>query len=115
MIAVTEIALQKLINYFNENNISSSLRIALMQGGCSGTTLGLAIDDAKEDDFIESFDELTILIDKNLLEQCRSVSVDFIESGSRAGFSITSSDPIPGAGAGCMSGSGSCGSGGCGC
>jgi iron-sulfur cluster assembly accessory protein len=113
MIAVTEIAQQKLSNYLRENNISSPLRIALMQGGCSGAALGLAIDETKEDDFIQSFEEVTFLMKQELLEQCGSISVDFIESGSKSGFSIQSANPLPGAGTGCMSGS--CNSGGCGC
>ena len=113
MIVVTETARKKLINYLSDNNISSPLRIALMQGGCSGASLGLAIDEAKEDDFIQSFDDLTFLMKKELLEQCGSITIDFIDSGSKSGFSIKSSNPVPGAGTGCMSGS--CNPGGCGC
>lgn len=115
MIVVTQTARQKLVDYLTEHNISSPLRIALMQGGCSGSALGLAIDEAKQDDFIESFDDLTILMERNLLDQCGSLTIDFIESGSRSGFSIASSNPLPGTGNGCSSGTGSCGSGGCGC
>ena len=113
MIAVTKTAQQKLINYLSENNISSPLRIALMQGGCSGAALALAIDEAKDDDIIQSFGELSVLMNKDLLEQCGSISIDFIESGSKSGFSIQSSNPVPGVGKGCTSGS--CNSGGCGC
>ncbi len=113
MIAITETAQEKLINYLSENNISSSIRIVQMQGGCSGSVLGLAVDEAKDDDFVQSFDELTFLAEKKLLEQCGAFTVDFIESGSRSGFSIQSTNPLPGAGAGCNSGS--CDSGGCGC
>lgn len=113
MIEVTEIAQEKLLEYLNTNNISSSVRIALMQGGCSGPTLGLALDDAKDDDLVKSFDELTVLMEKNLLEVCGSISVDFLESGDRSGFRVTSLNPVPGSGGGCSSGS--CGSGGCGC
>lgn len=115
MIAITEIAREKLASYLQENNISSPLRIALMQAGCAGTALGLALDETKESDLVQSFDDLTVCMDKELLEQCESVAVDFVETGKKSGFSITSSQPVPGAGGACGSGSSSCGSGGCGC
>jgi len=57
--------------------------------------------------------DLTFLIEKELLQQCGDVTIDYIDSDSRAGFSVRSSRPPPGAGSGCSSGS--CGSGGCGC
>ncbi len=113
MLDVSDLANEKLIEYMESNNISSSLRVALMQGGCSGPALGLALDDVKETD--ESFvkKDLTFLVEKGLLEQCGTISVDYVDSGPRSGFSISSANPLPGAGSGCSSGS--CGSGGCGC
>lgn len=113
MLDVSDLANEKLIEYLQSNNISSSLRVAVMQGGCSGPALGLALDDQKETD--ESFVEqdLTFLVDKSLLEQCGTIRVDFVDAGPRSGFSISSANPLPGAGGGCSSGS--CDSGGCGC
>lgn len=113
MIAVTEIAREKLVNYLEENTLTSPIRVTLIQGGCSGAVLGLAIDEAKEDDVVESFDTLTFLMNRKLLEQCGSFSIDFVESGEKAGFTIGSSNPLPGVGSGCSSSS--CKSGGCGC
>ncbi len=112
MLDVTDLANEKLIEYMKLNNISSSLRVAVMQGGCSGPALGLAIDDVKEAD--ESFvkQDLTFLVEKGLLEQCGTISVDFVDAGPSSGFSISSANPLPGAGGGCNTGS--CGSGGCG-
>jgi len=113
MLNVTDLANERLIEYLKSNNISSSLRVVLMQGGCSGPALGLALDDVKETD--ESFvkKDLTFLVEKGLLEQCGTISVDYVDAGPRSGFSISSANPLPGAGGGCSSGS--CGSGGCGC
>jgi HesB-like selenoprotein len=112
MLDVSELANEKLLEYMKANNISSSLRVALMQGGCSGPSLGLALDEEKETD--ESFvkQDLTFLVEKSLLEQCGAISVDYVDAGSRSGFNISTTTPLPGAGNGCSSGS--CGSGGCG-
>lgn len=113
MLDVTTQANEKLVGYMKENNITSALRVMLMQGGCSGPSLGLALDEKKPLD--ESFkrQDLTFLVEKNLLEQCGAIKIDYLEAGSRSGFSISSSNPLPGAGGGCSSGS--CASGGCGC
>ena len=50
---------------------------------------------------------VTFLVDGDLMEQCGSVKVDFIEAGYRSGFAITSANSL-GTGGGCCSG-GSCG------
>jgi len=94
------------------NKISSALRVALMQGGCSGPSLGLALDDEKPGDASFTKKNLIFLIEKSLLEQCGSITVDYIDIGQRSGFNIIAEKPIPGGG-GCSSGS--CGSQGCGC
>lgn len=111
MLEVTSIATEKLTEYIKDNNVTSPLRVALMQGGCSGPSLGLALDEKKSED--ESFeqDNLTFLVDKTLIQQCGNITVDYHDAGSRSGFSISSTNPLPGAGGGCSSGScGSCGS-----
>lgn len=113
MLNISDLATEKLLAYLKDNNISSALRIAVMQGGCSGPALGLALDEKKETD--ESFDHngLTFLVEKSVLEQCGTISVDYMDAGAQSGFTINSETPLPGAGGGCSSGS--CGSSGCGC
>lgn len=108
---ITNGAVIKLKEYMEQNNLDSALRIALMQGGCSGPSLGLALDEPKDNDRIFKNDGLKFLIEKGLLEACGAITVDFIDAGPRSGFGITSKIPLPGGG-GC---GGSCSSGGCGC
>ncbi|MBU0674869.1 MAG: hypothetical protein KJ950_09530 [Proteobacteria bacterium] len=55
--------------------------------------------------------DLTFLVDNDLMKNCESIKIDFMESGMRSGFTITSKIPVAGGGSGCGS---SCGSGGCG-
>ena len=113
MLDVTELANEKLIKYLKSNNISSSLRVAMLSGGCQGPALGLALDEEQDTD--ESFEKqgLTFLVERSLLEQCGTITIDYIDAGSRSGFMVQSQNPLPAAGGGCSSGS--CGSGGCGC
>jgi Fe-S cluster assembly iron-binding protein IscA len=113
MLEVTEMAGQKLKEYFEQNKIESAVRVALMNG-CSGASLGLALDEAKATDTTADRDGVRVIIDNELLGQCGAVRVDFAEGsgcGCSGGFSVTSSVPLPSTGGGC---GGSCSSGSCG-
>jgi iron-sulfur cluster assembly accessory protein len=110
---VTDVAVSKLKEYMEQNNIDSALRVALMQGGCSGPSLGLALDEPKDNDKIFENNSLKFLIEKGLLETCGSIKVEYIDAGPRSGFGITSKNPLGGGGGGGGCG-GSCSSGTCG-
>ncbi len=105
MFEVTEIAANNLKAYFEQNKVDSPVRVGLMQGGCSGAALGLALDEPKADDKVFEDKALKFIIAEDLLGQCGSVKVDFIEAGYRSGFSITSANPVGGGGCGSCNGS----------
>ena len=113
MLEVTELAITNLKDYMAQNKVDSALRVALMQGGWSGPSLGLALDEPKENDTKVEEGGLTFLVDNELMQTCGDIKVDFAESGMRSGFSISSTIPVSGGG-GCSSGSCGSGSGGCG-
>jgi iron-sulfur cluster assembly protein len=50
----------------------------------------MALDEPKEDDEILKNDGITFLINKQLLEQVKPLTVDFVESAYGSGFSIAS-------------------------
>ncbi|MFO7461584.1 MAG: iron-sulfur cluster biosynthesis family protein [Desulfatiglandales bacterium] len=50
----------------------------------------MALDEPKEDDEIMDNNGITYLMNKQLLEQVKHVTVDFVESAYGSGFSITS-------------------------
>jgi iron-sulfur cluster assembly protein len=106
---VADAAVEKLQEYLAQNNLDSPLRVALMQGGCSGPSLGLALDERKDNDEVFQKKDLTFLIEKGLLDLCGSISLDYIDDGSRSGFSISSANPVGGGGCGGSCSSGSCG------
>jgi iron-sulfur cluster assembly accessory protein len=112
MLEVTSQANTKLVEYMQENNLTSPLRVFISSGGCSGPALALALDEEKQGDQVFNQKDLVILVEKNIIDQCGSITVDYIDAGNRSGFSIQSANPLPGGG-GCSSGS--CGSEGCGC
>jgi Fe-S cluster assembly iron-binding protein IscA len=72
----------------------------------------LALDEPKDSDLKVEEEGLTFLIDTELMTSCGDIKVDFVESGMRSGFTISSRIPVAGGGGGCSSGgcsSGSCG------
>jgi iron-sulfur cluster assembly protein len=50
----------------------------------------MALDEPKEDDEIVKNDGITFLINKQLLDQVKPLTVDFVESAYGSGFSIGS-------------------------
>lgn len=111
MLEVTSSAVENLKSYLDQNNIESAVRISLMQGGWAGPSLGLALDEPKDNDTTFEEDGVHFLVEQGLLTTCGTIKVDFLDAGHRSGFSITAANPIGGSG-GCSSGS--CGTGGCG-
>ena len=112
MLEVTEAAVKNVKEYMSQQNIDSAVRITMMSGGCSGPSLGLAIDEAKDNDQTFQQDGVSFIVDKGLFETCGAIKVDFVEAGSGCGcsgggFSISSEKALPG---GC---GGSCSSGSC--
>lgn len=110
MLTVTPSALAQLKTYLSANNIESSLRVTLLNGGCSGMSLGLAIDEKKESDRTITFDEVIFLVEESLLLQTGKILIDFVEKTKDPGFAISSEKQVGGGGCG----SGSCSSGNCG-
>jgi len=69
----------------------------------------LALDEPNENDKVFEENGLKFLVEATLLERCGAVKVDFVESGYRSGFSISSANSL--GGGSCSTGScgGSCG------
>ena len=70
MLEVTETALTNVKKYLSDSNIESAVRITMISGGCSGNSLGLALDEAKENDLTSEQDGVNFLVEKALAETC---------------------------------------------
>jgi Fe-S cluster assembly iron-binding protein IscA len=116
MLEISESAVQNLKEYMSKNNISSAIRV-LMQSSCSGTNLGLGLDDDKKiSDQVFEQDGVLFLVDKSLFTTTGAIKIDYVEPsgcgcGGSSGFSVSSENKLA---AGSCS-SGSCSSGSCGC
>ncbi|MBN1106875.1 MAG: hypothetical protein JXL84_25960 [Deltaproteobacteria bacterium] len=50
----------------------------------------MALDEPKEDDEVKENNGITYMINRQLFEQAKPISVDYVESTMGAGFSINS-------------------------
>jgi len=105
MVTVTQPAKAQLDAYFAENQ-KAPIRVFLSSGSCSGPRLTLALDEPKDSDDVFEVEGYSIVVDKELLEKAKPLSIDFACSG----FSIDSSLELGGGGCGggCSCSSGSC-------
>ena len=84
MITVTPNAAEKLSAYLAENNVDSAVRV-MVANGCGGPSLGLALDDRKENDHALENEKFTLLLAEDLAGECGKVTVDFVEKTSGCG------------------------------
>ena len=102
MIQVTEEALTKLEELRgSQGGKHSAIRLAVMGGGAAGPGLGLIVDEAGPEDVSYDVEGVVLIIDRGLLEYCRSVTIDFTtgEEGkcggaSGSGFLIETEKPV---------------------
>ena len=102
MIQVTEEAWTKLEELLHsQGGEHSAIRIAVMGGGSRGPGLGLIVDEAGTDDLSYDVEGLVLIIDRGLLEYCRSVTIDFAVGAegkcggaSGSGFLIVPANPL---------------------
>ena len=98
MLEVTEKANEMIKKFFEDKEEANPIRIFLSQGGWSGPSLGMALDEPKDDDEIVKDNGFTYLINKELFEQAKPINVDFVDSGMGQGFSISSKLEMGGGG-----------------
>lgn len=116
MLDVTPSALINLTDYLRQQKIDSAIRITMMSGGCAGPALGLAVDDTKENDKTFEYEDVSLVVDKELLATCGAITVDFIDKSDggcgcagSGGFAVTCEKPLADGGCSCSCSSGSCG------
>lgn len=106
MFDVTEKA-GEMIKGLLEGKDPQSVRIIMTEGGCSGRSLGMALDAQQAEDEVFTEQGITFIIDKGLFDEVKPISIDFVQSAMGAGFMVKSA-LTAGGGGGCGSSGGSC-------
>ncbi len=87
MIEVTELCLEKLKVFQEEENTDKPLRLAIVSGTSSSSNLGFVPDTPTEQDDVYDFEGFKIVIDKKLMEYLELVQIDFVNT-EKAGCSV---------------------------
>ena len=95
MFEVTEKASNMIKDFLKDKDEFPPLRLMLSQGGWSGPSLGLALDELKDGDELFTDRGLTFVVEKEFYEKIKPVKVDYVESPMGAGFNISSNMPKP--------------------
>lgn len=103
-VKIDDLALKQLMSLLSEKGLDSkTLRIIVAGMGWGGPQFNLALDEQKENDFVQVVDELTFLVDKNLLDEFKGFSIDSFNQGGNTGLYV---QPIAKPESGCTSCSG---------
>jgi len=95
MFEVTEKASEMIKDFLKDKDVIPAIRVMLSQGGWSGPSLGLALDESRDGDKVFDDRDLTFVVEKDFFESIKPIKVDYVESVMGAGFNIESSMPKP--------------------
>ncbi|MBI2943852.1 MAG: iron-sulfur cluster insertion protein ErpA [Candidatus Wallbacteria bacterium] len=102
MLTLTDNAIKKVREFraADANLAGKSLRIFVESGGCSGFQYGMAFDDTRGDDqVIQAAEDVSVLVDPNSAQYLAEANVDFVETLTGSGFSV--SNPTAKSSCGC--------------
>ena len=80
-----------------------------MKGLCILASLAMVLDEPTNTDAVFKVNGFTIVVNRNLLELTKSLTVDFVNYGMASGFRVVPEVPIAGGGGCGSSCGGSCG------
>lgn len=87
MIEVTEVGLERLKVFQEEEKSDKPLRLAIVSGASSSSNLGFVPDTPTEQDDVFDFDGFKLVIDKKLMAYLEHVEIDFVKT-DKAGCSV---------------------------
>lgn len=70
------------------DNAGKHLRVYVEAGGCSGMQYGMLFDDRRDDDLLNEFHGVTVLVDPFSANYVRGSIVDFSDALTGGGFKI---------------------------
>jgi Fe-S cluster assembly iron-binding protein IscA len=84
MINISSEAIQMLKEFKERKGPDSYVRIGIVSGTTSGSSLGVVVDEKTEKDTVCSFEGLEVIVDSALLQYCEEISVEYIQQESAA-------------------------------
>ena len=101
-VILTPPALQAVRDLFEKRNLEGyALRVFVSGGGCSGFQYGMALEaNIREQDMVDEFDGVKVVVDEVSIEYLRGATVDYVEDVMGSGFKITNPNAVSSCGCG---------------
>lgn len=90
MFEVSEKASEVIKRFLKEQQGSRPIRLLMTEGGWKGAYLVMALDKQKENDQVFTEKGVTFVIEKELFDRAKPISVDYVESILGSGYKIKS-------------------------
>ena len=90
MVEVSEKASKVIRQFLQGQQGSQPIRLLMTEGGWKGAYLVMALDDRKENDQVFTEKGVTFIIEKELFDRAKPISIDYVESTLGSGYKIKS-------------------------
>jgi HesB-like selenoprotein len=103
-VKMSELALTEFKKFLEGNNVTSDeIRINLTGNGWSGPVFNLVLDEQKEDDNVEKFGDIKLVVQKSVNDEFGTLVIKCGEENDLGGFSIELENKQEGECASCSS------------
>ena len=101
-ISLTERAADKIKELISGDaaGAEQALRVAVRGGGCSGFQYALALDKAKDDDYVFERNGVSVVVDKVSMQFVLGSEVDYVDGLQGAGFTVNNPNVVAACGCG---------------
>ncbi|AZK46264.1 HesB/IscA family protein [Paenibacillus lentus] len=102
MINISDSALARIRQMLEQEETPDMfLRLGVNEGGCSGFSYGMGLDDQEsEEDVYMEVSGLKVVVDKESIRYLNGLEIDYKESGMSGGFTIHNPNAIASCGCG---------------
>jgi Fe-S cluster assembly iron-binding protein IscA len=94
MIKVTAEAIAAIKSFLIKKDNPQTIRIDLHSTGCCDSSLGLSLDEIRENDLIQEIEGLTFVISREVYELVGEVTISYIDEKGKKGYVMRSSKPL---------------------
>lgn len=96
MITLTDSAITAVGRFIsNSDKPNAGLRIEVTDGGCSGLSYGLRLEDKEtQEDTVIDCGDVKVFVDPSSLPQLDGMSIDFVDSLDGSGFKFTNPNAV---------------------